>query len=42
MKIAIERYFNSVNDLLDETNYILTDWTTPEIELGSLCKQKVY
>ena len=31
MKIAIERYFNSFNDLLDETNYLLTDWTTPEI-----------
>jgi len=29
MKVTIERYFSSLNDLLDETNYILTDWTTP-------------
>ena len=42
MKIAIERYFNSFNDLLDETNYLLTDWTTPEIELAVLCKTRVY
>jgi len=42
MKVAIERYFNRMGDLLDETNYILTDWTTPQIELASICKQRVY
>ena len=42
MKVSIERFFNSLNDLLDETNYILTDWSTPLIELGSQCKTRVY
>ena len=42
MKLTIDRYFGSLNDLLDETNYILTDWTTPQIELATQCKSKVY
>ena len=42
MRVAVERYFSSFNDLLDETNYLLTDWTTPQIDLANACKQKVY
>ena len=42
MKLVVERYFNSLNDLLDQTNYILTDWSTPQVELAAQCKQRVY
>ena len=42
MKLTIDRYFISLNDLLDETNYMLTDWTTPQVELVNKCKQRVY
>jgi len=42
MKLTIDRYFASLNDLLDETNYILTDWTTPQGDLASQCKAQVY
>ena len=42
MKVAIERYFSSFNDNLEETNYILTDWTTPQNELYQKCKKQVY
>ena len=42
MQVATERYFNSLNDLFDETNYILTDWSTPQIELASAAKTKIY
>ena len=42
MTLATERYFNSLNDLFDETNYILTDWSTPMVELASAAKDKIY
>ena len=42
MKLTVERYFNCVGDLMDETNYILTDWITPQIDLVGKCKQKIY
>jgi len=42
MKVTVERYFNSLNDLLDETNSVLTDWTSAKPELVSICKEKVF
>lgn len=42
MKLTIERYFGSLNDLLDETNYVLTDWASPQVELAAKCDKRVY
>ena len=42
MKIAVERYFGAIGHLLDETNYILTDWSTPMDKLVEQCDIRIY
>ena len=42
MKMAVERYFSSISHLHDETNYILTDWQTPQNDLAHKCDIRIY
>jgi hypothetical protein len=42
MKVTVERYFNSLNDLLDETNGVLTDWSSSKTDLVSSCMERIY
>ena len=42
MRLAVERYFGAIGHLLDETNYILTDWSTPMDKLVEQCDIRIY
>ena len=41
MKVAVERYFSSLNHLNDETRYLLTDFVTPQKELAYKCEEQL-
>jgi hypothetical protein len=39
MKIAVERYFQSLKDMQDEVSTVLGDWSTPQSELVRKCEE---
>ena len=42
MKVAVERYFSSLNHLHDDTNQILTDWSSPQRDLAKKCSDVIW